>query len=76
MDGQLFVQFIASILMSALRKKTRTSNLIEKHTIRELLGEMATLTKIKYAGKYGHTLTEVTNLQRHILTSFSLDLPT
>ncbi|MFP4461439.1 MAG: transposase, partial [Thermotogota bacterium] len=66
MDGRLFVQFIASILMSALRKKMRASNLIEKYTIRELLGEMATLTKIKYSGKYGHILTEVTKPQRHI----------
>ena len=76
MDGRLFVQFIASILMSALRKKMRASNLIEKYTIRELLGEMATLTKIKYAGKYGHIFTEVTKPQRHILTSFGLELPT
>jgi transposase len=76
MDGRLFVQFIASILMSALRKKMRASHLIEKYTIRELLGEMATLTKIKYSGKYGHIYTEITKPQRHILTSFGLELPT
>jgi transposase len=36
-DGRLFVQFIALLLISTLRKKMRESKLIEKYTIRELL---------------------------------------
>jgi len=39
LDGRLFVQFIASIYMSALRKKMRDVGLIKKYTLRKLLGD-------------------------------------
>jgi transposase len=72
MDGRLFVQFIALILMSALRKKMRDTKLIEKYTVRELLLEMETLTQVRYSGKYGHILTEITKPQREILQSLKI----
>lgn len=74
-DGRLFVQFIALIYISALRKEMRRSDLIEKYTVRELLQEMETLTRVKYSGKYGHILTEVTKPQREILSSLNIALP-
>lgn len=66
-DGRLFVQFIALIFISALRREMRKSRLIERYIIRELLLEMDLLTKIRYAEKYGQILTEVTKPQREIL---------
>jgi len=72
-DGRLFVQFIALILISALRKQMRDTRLIEKLTVPELLREMETLTKINYSGKYGHILTELTKPQKDILKA--LDMP-
>ena len=74
-DGRLFVQFIALIYMSALRKEMRKSGLIKQYTVRELLEEMATLTKVKYSGKYGYILTEVTKQQREILKGLNIALP-
>ena len=74
-DGRLFVQFIALIYMSALRKELRESDLIEKYTVRELLQEMETLTKVKYSGKCGSILTEVTKPQRRILEALKIRLP-
>ena len=74
-DGRLFVQFIALIYMSALRKEMRTSGLHKRYTVRELLREMETLTKVKYSGKYGHILTEVTKPQREILQNLNIELP-
>jgi transposase len=74
-DGRLFVQFIALILISALRREMRTSKLIEKYTVRELLLEMDPLTKIRYAGKYGQILTEITKPQREILEQLNIQLP-
>ena len=74
-DGRLFVQFIALIYMSALRQEMRKSGLIERYTVRELLQEMGTLTKVKYSGKYGHILTEVTKSQREILQGLNVALP-
>lgn len=74
-DGRLFVQFIALIYMSALRNEMRSSGLTKKYTVRELLQEMETLTKVKYSGKYGHILTEPTKQQREILTALKIPLP-
>jgi len=74
-DGRLFVQFIALILISAIRKELRSSGLIEKYTVRELLQEMKTLTKVKYSGKYGYILTEITKAQRDILKALDITLP-
>lgn len=62
----------ALILMSALRKKMRDTKLIEKYTVRELLLEMETLTQVRYSGKYGHILTEITKPQREILQSLEI----
>lgn len=74
-DGRLFIQFIALIYISALRKEMRKSVLIERYTVRELLEEMETLVKVKYSGKYGYILTEVTKPQREILEHLALELP-
>lgn len=74
-EGRLFIQFIALVLMSALRRDLRDSNLIEKYTVRELLQEMDTLTRVKYSGKYRPILTEVTKPQRQILEALKIELP-
>ena len=74
-DGRLFIQFIALIYMSALRREMRKSDLTQQYTVRELLKEMDTLTKVKYSGKYGHILTEMTKPQRRILETLDIDLP-
>ena len=74
-DGRFFVQFIALILTCALRDRMRKSGLVAKYTVRGLLREMETLTKVKYSGKYGHILTELTKPQREILKKLEIDLP-
>lgn len=51
------------------------STLLERYTVRELLFEMETLTKVKYSGKYGHILTEVIKAQREILKGLNIELP-
>lgn len=66
-EGRLFIQFISLILISAIRKEMRNTGLIERYTPRELLQEMESLTKVKYTGRYGHILTEVSKSQREIL---------
>ena len=74
-DGRFFIQFIALILISALRKEMRASGLIERYTVREALREMEALTKVKYSGKYGHILTEVSKAQHDILKALNIPLP-
>ena len=72
-EGRLFVQFISLILMSALRKEMRDVGLLEHYTTRDLLQEMEPLTKIRYTGKYGHVLTEISKSQREILELLKID---
>jgi transposase len=73
-DGRLFIQFLALIYVSALRKSMRKADLMKKYTVRELLQETETLIKIKYSGKYGHILTEMTRSQREILSALNIDI--
>jgi hypothetical protein len=53
----------------------RISDLAERYTVRELLAEMTTLTKINYSGKYGYILTELTKPQRDIFTKLNINPP-
>ncbi len=74
-DGRLFIQFIALLLLSILRREMRKSKLITMYTVRELLLEMDPLTRIEYTGKYGRIMTEVTKSQRDILKLLKISLP-
>lgn len=74
MDGRLFVQFIALILVSALRKNMRKADLMKRYTVRELLQETETLMKIKYTGTHKPILTEMTKPQREILNALNINL--
>ena len=74
MDGRLFVQFLALIFINALREKIRSKKELENYTVRELLEEMDTLTKITYSGRYGSIISEVTKKQRIIMEALSLEL--
>jgi transposase len=74
-DGRLFVQFIALIYISAIRRAMRQSDLIQKYSPRELLDEMDTFTKIIYKGKRSPIFTELTKPQRHILKHLSIPTP-
>lgn len=73
-DGRLFIQFIALIYISALRKKMRESDLIKHYTVHELLQETETLSKIKYSGRYGYIFTEMTKPQRDILNALNIKI--
>lgn len=74
MDGRIFVQFLALIFISAIREKIRSKKELDGYTVRELLEEMDTLTKITYSGRYGSIISEVTKKQRIIMEAFSIEL--
>lgn len=73
MKARLFIQFIALILLSRIRK-TMKENLPEsRHTVKSLLWELESLTTIHYTGKYKQKLSELTKAQRLILDAFAVD---
>ena len=76
MDSRLFIQFLALIYICKLREKINTTKALENYTVRELLEEMDTLTRISYSGKYGSILSEISKKQRIIMDAFSLEVVT
>ena len=76
MDSRLFLQFLALIYISSIRSTIQADNKLKYLTVRELMEEMETLTKIKYSNHYGQIFTETTPMQRHVLEVFGIGLPT
>lgn len=74
MQTRLFIQFIALILLSEMRKVMREHDLLGKYTAKSLLMELESLTKIHYSGTYKDKLSEATKAQRLILEAFGVDL--
>ena len=72
MDARLFLQFLALIYMSALRKSMNESESLASLTVRELLETMESYVKITYTGRYGCIYTELTKRQRILLDSLSI----
>lgn len=74
MDGRLFVQFLALIYVSSIRKKISNNKELTNYTYKEILEEMETLTKITYSSKRGSVISETTKKQRIILKAFSIEV--
>jgi hypothetical protein len=72
MKNRLFIQFIALILMSQIRKAIGDKLPGSAYTPKTLLLELDSLTSIHYAGKYKDRLTEVSKTQREILQAFGI----
>lgn len=76
MDCRLFLQFLALIYISSIRNALRTDEQLKYLTVREVMEEMETLTQIKYSNRYRQIFTETTPLQRRIMQTFKVELPT
>lgn len=72
MEAKLFMQFIALIYTSALRKTMKDTGLIKKYTVREILQNLANITKVIYSGRYGYIITEISKSQREILEALKI----
>ncbi len=76
MDSRLFLQFLALIYISSIRNTIKADDKLKYLTVRGLMEEMETLTRIKYTNRYGQIFTETTPIQRHVLEVFEIRLPT
>jgi len=75
MDSRLFLQFLALIYVSEIRKVIRNNKKLKNLTVRDVMEQMETLTRIKYSKHYGQVYTETTPLQRDIMQAFDIILP-
>ena len=76
MKSRLFIQFIALILSSQIRKTIQEKLPQSSFSPKSLMQEMESLTTIHYAGKYKNRLSEISKKQRDILLAFDIDLDT
>lgn len=75
MDTRLFLQFLALIYVSEIRNVTRANEKLKRLTVRDVMEQMETLTRIKFSKRYGQIYTETTPLQRDIMQAFDVSLP-
>jgi hypothetical protein len=73
-SGKVFVQFVALILLSRLRKEMSDKNLYASFSFRQLMDEIDVIEYFEYAGQHGHW-GEITSKQGLILRAFDVKLP-
>ena len=74
MKSRLFIQFIALILLSQIRKVLRDKLAGKGYSVKSLLWELESLTTIHYSGKYKNKLSELTRAQKDIFAAFEISI--
>jgi transposase len=74
MESRLFIQFVALILLSAVRNIKNQNDKLRGMTIREIMEAMETVSEIRFSGRYGKIITEIDPIQRNIMEAFSVTL--
>ena len=75
MDGRLFLQFLALIIVSSIRATLKGDEELQYMSVRVVMEEMETLVRITYSNRYDQVFTEATPRQRKILAAFGVPLP-
>lgn len=75
LDGKLFVQFIALIFMSQLKKTMADEGLFQHYTMQELLDELDVIEAFEHPGK-ALRVGEVTKKQEELYKTLGVDPPT
>lgn len=74
LNGKLFIEFIALIYLSYVKKKMQDAKLFEKWTMQGLLDELDTVELLEAPG-YGRVLGEITEKQKSIFESMGVKTP-
>jgi transposase len=76
MRGRLFIQFIAQILMAAIRNVMVSSKLDEKYTLPELVNELKSIHSVRLDGHRKPIFTKSSKPQNDIFAAFGIsDIP-
>lgn len=73
-NGKVFVQFIALMVVSHIRKVMSAQNLYARYSYRQLLDEVDVIEYFSYRNRAGHW-GEITEKQGNILQAFQAQLP-
>lgn len=74
LNGKLFVEFIALIYLSYLKKKMQEAALFEKWTIQGLLDELDIIELLEAPG-HGRVLGEITKKQKELYQKLGVNVP-
>ena len=74
LNGKLFVEFIALIYMSYLKKKMQDAKLFQKWTIQTLLDELDVIERFEAPG-HGRLIGEVTKKQQELYENLGVEPP-
>lgn len=74
LNGKLFIEFIALIYLSYVKKKMQDASLFEKWTLQGLLDELDTIERFE-SPEHGRLLGEVTKKQEEIYKALGVALP-
>lgn len=75
LDGRIFIQFIACVLLTYIREKLRSAKwLLNGHSARSVIDSMKSLRVVKLEGRRRPIFSTPTKTQREIMNLFSLDL--
>jgi len=74
LDGKQFVQFIALIFLSYIKKKMQETNLFKKHTMQEVLDEFDVIECFEEPGKKLQ-ISEITKRQMNFYTKLGVNPP-
>lgn len=74
LDGKLFVEFIALIYLSYIKKKMQETGLFKNYTIQGLLDQLDIIECFESPGHQSY-FSEILNKQRDIYTCLNVDPP-
>lgn len=72
MQGRLFIQFVAQILMAEIRNVMAASKLDEKYTLPELVNELKSIHSVRLDGRRKPIFTKLSKSQNNILSAFGI----
>ena len=75
LDGKLFVEFIALIFLSYIKKQMQDKKLFKTYTITEFLDELETIECVSRQGRKTR-FSEVTKKQRELFKAMDVKMPT
>lgn len=74
LNGKLFVEFVALIYLSYIKKKMQDTGLFENWTLQGLLDELDTIERFK-SPEHGRLIGEVTQKQKDIFVKLGVESP-
>jgi transposase len=75
MEGKLFVQFVALIYLSYIKKTMSDHNLFKDYIMQELLDELDVIERFEQPGRR-HRLSEITQKQKYLYQYLGVESPT